>query len=168
MSQTAPGSDPLEFLKSMWNGMGFSLPGMMTPTLDVNELEKRIADMRAVEHWLKVNLGMLQTSIQGLEMQRATLSAVQALSQSSARGASGGPAEAAALPFASPAMWPWNMMQQAAAGMQTAATNAVQAASNAVQQAAGAPGTAAAAAAAQKPADAQAGAAAKTGQKPAK
>ncbi|MBL8482119.1 MAG: hypothetical protein JNJ60_07990 [Rhodocyclaceae bacterium] len=161
MSQTTPGNDPLEFLKSMWSGMGFSLPGMMTPTLDVNELEKRIADMRAVEHWLKVNLGMLQTTIQGLEMQRATLSAVQALGQASARGAPG-VAEAAATPFGSAAMWPWNMMQQAAAGMQTAASSAVQAASNAVQQAAAGTPSPAPAAPAQA-ADPQAGAKPKPG-----
>lgn len=34
-----------------WGKMGFSLPGMVTPTLDVDELDKRIADMKAVENW---------------------------------------------------------------------------------------------------------------------
>ena len=99
--------DPLEFLKSMWGGMGFPLPGMVTPTIDVNELEKRIADLKAVEGWLKMNLGMLQISIQGMEMQRATLAAMQTLGQA------GGSGEAA--PFANPAMWPWNFVPQAAA-----------------------------------------------------
>ena len=66
-------SDPLEFVRNMWGNMGFSLPGMVTPTMDVDELEKRITDMKAVEGWLKMNLNMLQMSIQGLEMQRATL-----------------------------------------------------------------------------------------------
>lgn len=97
--------DPLEFLKSMWGGMGFPLPGMVTPTLDVNELEKRIADLKAVEVWLKMNLGMLQMSIQGLEMQRVTLATMQTIGQS----AGGGEAPA----VANPAMWPWNFMQQA-------------------------------------------------------
>ena len=96
--------DPLEFLKSMWGSMGFPLPGMVTPTLDVGELDKRITDLRAVEGWLKMNLGMLQISIQGLEMQRATLAAMQAVGQS----------ESNANPFGNPALWPWNIMQQAA------------------------------------------------------
>ena len=97
--------DPLEFLKSMWSGMGFPLPGMVTPTLDVNELEKRIADLKAVEAWLKMNLGMLQMSIQGMEMQRVTLATMQTIGQS----AEGREAPA----FANPALWPWNLMQPA-------------------------------------------------------
>ncbi len=98
-------SDPMEFLKSLWGNTGMPLPGLVTPTLDTNELEKRIADLKAVEGWLKTNLGMLQMTIQGLEMQRATLSALQAISQSASS------AEANANPFANPALWPWNFMQ---------------------------------------------------------
>jgi hypothetical protein len=75
-------SDPMEFLKSLWGNTGMPLPGLVTPTLDTNELEKRITDLKAVEGWLKSNLSMLQMTIQGLEMQRATLSALQAISQS--------------------------------------------------------------------------------------
>jgi len=99
-------SDPLEFLKAMWGGMGFAVPGMATPTTDVGELDKRISELKTVEGWLRMNLNMLQMSIQGLEMQRATLAAMQAISQSA------GSPEANANPFANPAMWPWNMMPQ--------------------------------------------------------
>ncbi len=102
-------SDPMEFLKSLWGNTGMPLPGLVTPTLDTNELEKRITDLKAVEGWLKTNLGMLQMTIQGLEMQRATLSAMQAISQS------GSGSDASANPFANPALWPWNLMQGASA-----------------------------------------------------
>jgi hypothetical protein len=44
MSADSPNTDPLEFLKGMWGSMGFAVPGMVTPTLDVGELDKRIAD----------------------------------------------------------------------------------------------------------------------------
>jgi hypothetical protein len=88
----------------MWGSMGFALPGMVTPTLDVNELDKRISDLKSVEGWLKMNLGVLQMSIQGLEMQRATLSAMAAFGQST------GSSEAQANPFANAAAWPWNYM----------------------------------------------------------
>lgn len=102
-------SDPMEFLKSLWGNTGMPLPGLVTPTLDTNELEKRIADLKAVEGWLKTNLGMLQMTIQGLEMQCATLSALQAISQSASNP------DANANPFANPTLWPWNFMQNAGA-----------------------------------------------------
>jgi hypothetical protein len=75
-------TDPMEFIKSLWGNTGMPLPGLVTPTMDTNELDKRITDLKAVEGWLKTNLGMLQMTIQGLEVQRATLSAFQAISQS--------------------------------------------------------------------------------------
>lgn len=111
------GADSLDFLKSMWNSMGFSLPGMVAPTLDVDELGKRIADLKAVEGWLKMNLNMLQMSIQGLEMQRVALATIQAMGQSAqaaAEPAHGGTADAAnafANAALNPALWPWNFMQ---------------------------------------------------------
>src|SRR5574337_2145217 len=80
VAQETNTKDPLEFVRGMWSNMGFSLPGMVTPTLDVDELDRRIKDMKAVEGWLKMNLNMLQMSIQGLEMQRAALAAVRAMS----------------------------------------------------------------------------------------
>jgi len=45
---------------------------MLAPLTNVEELDKRIKDMRAVEQWLKLNLNMLQSAIQALEVQRAT------------------------------------------------------------------------------------------------
>jgi hypothetical protein len=107
MSSDQNANDPLEFVRNMWGNMGFSLPGIVTPTLDVGELDKRITDMRAVEGWLKINLNMLQMTIQGLDVQRAALSAVKALSQqcTSTAEADG----TAANPFSS-ATWPWNAM----------------------------------------------------------
>src|SRR5574343_927040 len=71
--------DPLNFMRNLWGNMGFSLPGMVTPTFDVEELDKRIKDMKAVEGWLHMNLSMLQMTIQSLEMQRTTVSTVQAM-----------------------------------------------------------------------------------------
>ncbi len=108
MTENTQSQEPLDFLKTMWSNMGIPLPGMVTPTLDTNELERRITDLKAVEGWLRTNLAMLQMTIQGLEMQRTTLATMQAISQ-----ASGG---ADANPFANPALWPWNLMPQAGTG----------------------------------------------------
>jgi len=109
--------DPMEFLKNMWGNMGFTLPGMVTPTVDTDELGKRIADLKAVEGWLKSNLHLLQMTIQGLEMQRTTLMALQQMSQaaqaqSGSSGSGSGGEGSAPNPFLNPSAWPmpWNMM----------------------------------------------------------
>lgn len=68
--------DSVEFVKRAWSTM--NLPGTMVPTVDIDELDKRIADLKAVEQWLNVNLSMLHGTIQGLEIQRGTLAAVKA------------------------------------------------------------------------------------------
>ena len=108
--------DPMEFLKSLWGSTSMPLPGLMTPTLDTDELEKRITDLKAVEGWLKTNLSVLQVTIQGLEVQRATLTALQTISQSVGATESG--EKLGENPFANPnlaTLWPWNLMQSAAA-----------------------------------------------------
>jgi len=106
MSSESTLPDPLEFMRNIWSSMHVPIPGMITPTLDVNELDKRITDLKTVEGWLRTNLGMLQMSIHALEMQRSTLSAMQALSHGSSA------ADAKINPFANPALWPWNILQQ--------------------------------------------------------
>ncbi|MFZ2266303.1 MAG: PhaM family polyhydroxyalkanoate granule multifunctional regulatory protein [Azonexus sp.] len=119
-------NDPLNFMRNMWGNMGFSLPGMVAPTFDLDELDKRIKDMKAVEGWLRMNLSMLQMTIQGLEMQRTTVSTVQTMGKmasEAARSMSAAPEEAAppveeaASPLAG-AMWPWQMMDQIREQMQ--------------------------------------------------
>jgi hypothetical protein len=78
MTQDSSPHDPFEFLKRMWAPMGLPMAGAMAPLIDPNEIEKRIADLRSVENWLAMNLNVLRMTIQGLEMQRATLAAFQA------------------------------------------------------------------------------------------
>ncbi len=51
---------------------------MVAPLTNVEELDKRIEEMRSVEQWLKLNLNMLQSAIQALEVQRATLATLRA------------------------------------------------------------------------------------------
>ena len=88
----------LEMMKTMWGNMstnadggplgGFNMPGGGTnnpfgmPTMDVEELDKRIQELKNVENWLTLNLNVLKTTIQGLEVQRATLGALHAFSES--------------------------------------------------------------------------------------
>ena len=132
-------NDPLAFVRNLWGNMGVTMPGMVAPTFDVDELDKRIKDMKAVEGWLRMNLSMLQMTIQGLEMQRTTLGTVQAMGQMASdaarsMGQPGAEAPAAAVDaeksaFSEAAMWPWQMMQQMRDRMQQTAEAAAQAAS---------------------------------------
>jgi len=69
----------LDFMKNLWGGTPGPVPGMVVPTLDVDELEKRIKDLKAVQAWLEINVNMLNATIQGLEVQRSTIIAVQSL-----------------------------------------------------------------------------------------
>lgn len=137
MSNDSHESDPMDFLKTMWGNMGFSLPGMVAPTLDIDELGRRIADLKAVEGWLKMNLNTLQMSIQGLEMQRVALTTVQTMgkaAQAAAAQHSGDDAASAAVSDVmselannalntalNPALWPWNFMHAPAADEKPAA-----------------------------------------------
>jgi hypothetical protein len=68
--------DSVEFVKRAWSTL--NIPSTLVPTVDIEELDKRIADLKAVEQWLNVNLSMLHGTIQGLEIQRGTLAAVKA------------------------------------------------------------------------------------------
>ncbi|KUY87927.1 alginate biosynthesis protein AlgP [Burkholderia territorii] len=83
-----------------------SMSDMMAPLTSVEELDKRITDLRAVEQWLKLNLGMLQSAIQALEVQRATLATLRAFgafaqsSMSAAEDAAVAAAQAASAPRA--------------------------------------------------------------------
>jgi hypothetical protein len=86
----------VEMMKNMWSSAakggsdataGFGLPGMSTlnpfgiPMVDIEELDKRIKDLKSVEAWLSLNLNVLQTTIQGLEVQKATLSTLQGIAE---------------------------------------------------------------------------------------
>ena len=127
MPDSKPPNDPLEFAQNLWGKMGFSLPGMVTPTFDVDELEKRLVDLKAVEGWLKMNLSMLQMTIQTLEMQSTALKAVRAMAsinpeqltpaakstkEAGAKDETPDPLQAT--------LWPWALMQQIQTQMQQA------------------------------------------------
>lgn len=65
--------DLFEFMQKMWNPMSFPIPGMMTPTVDVKEIERKIGELRTIESWLKMNLGFVDMTIKTLELQKAAL-----------------------------------------------------------------------------------------------
>ncbi len=84
--------DAMEVARRHWSAM--PIPSAMTPTLDPEELDKRIADLKTVEQWLMLNLNLVRGSVQTLELQRATLSSLQSFG-AAARAAAEAAQEAA-------------------------------------------------------------------------
>jgi hypothetical protein len=70
-------TDTMEFMRKMWGSMG--APAMGIPSLSVEEINKKITDLKTVASWLDLNMNMLRATIQTLEVQSATLSALQAM-----------------------------------------------------------------------------------------
>ncbi len=87
MNQAFQSSDSADFMKRIWAGWagGMNLPSLLTPTLDLEEIDRRINELKTVEHWLNVNLNMLRNTIQGMEVQRGTLAALQSFGASFAQ-----------------------------------------------------------------------------------
>ena len=78
-SKLVPGFD---FLQGLVKNAGSALPQIgqwVAPTLDPDELEKRIEELRTVQFWLEQNAKMLSATIQALEVQRMTLSTLKTM-----------------------------------------------------------------------------------------
>ena len=73
MAEDFSSNELFDFFQNMWNPTSFPIPGMFTPTMSVEEVEKKIVELKSVENWLKMNLSFLQMTIKTLEMQKAAL-----------------------------------------------------------------------------------------------
>ena len=77
-----PGFD---FLQNLTKGASQSMPQMpnlaswIAPTLDVEELDKRISELKAVHFWLDQNSKALGATVQALEVQKMTLAALKGM-----------------------------------------------------------------------------------------
>jgi hypothetical protein len=77
-----PGFDFLQNLaKGASVGMSVmpSLSGWVAPTVNVEELDKRIHDFKAVQFWLEQNARAIAAAVQALEVQRMTLSTLRGM-----------------------------------------------------------------------------------------
>lgn len=71
-----------EFLEGLTKNAGAQIPGMnqwVAPTLNPEELDKRIAELKAVQYWLDQNAKMLGVTVQALEVQRMTLATLKTM-----------------------------------------------------------------------------------------
>jgi hypothetical protein len=107
MPNVAGMTDTLDFVKNLWGNMNVPGVNMTGPSLSTDELDKKIADLKAVEAWLNLNATMLHATIQAMEVQRGTIATLKSMGESLAQamrqpGADdkAGTAAAAASPFA--------------------------------------------------------------------
>jgi len=81
-AKLVPGFD---FLQNLAKGASQSMPQLphlsnwVAPTLNVEELERRIAELKAVQFWLEQNGRALAATIQALEVQKMTLATLEGM-----------------------------------------------------------------------------------------
>ena len=81
-SKFVPGFD---FLQNLTKGAAQKLPqmpnlgGWVAPTINVEELDKRIGELKAVQFWLDQNAAALKATIQALEVQKMTLATLKGM-----------------------------------------------------------------------------------------
>lgn len=80
-----PGFD---FLQNLTKGASASSPQIpslsswVAPTISVEEIDKRIAELKAVQFWLEQNARALTATVQALEVQKMTLSTLEGMNVS--------------------------------------------------------------------------------------
>jgi hypothetical protein len=156
----------MEMMRQAWQGLagagGFDA-SKITPTMSLEDFDRRISDLRAVENWLRLNQSMLSSTIQALEVQRATIATIKSFATSGANfagaamptsnapdssgspGSEAGPSNESVDAYAAQATaaaqgW-WDMLQQQFDNLATATTATLQGAEtmrNAAQESAGA------------------------------
>lgn len=73
-----PGAMPGMMAGFMPGMMPFPNPAAMFAALDPAEVDRKIGELRVIEGWLAMTLNLMQMSIKTLELQRASLEALQA------------------------------------------------------------------------------------------
>ena len=62
-------SDPFAFLRQFWPQGG--------SPMSEEEIERKIGELRVIENWLTMSMGMLSMQIKALEMQKAAMAALK-------------------------------------------------------------------------------------------
>src|SRR5438128_1520101 len=99
MAGSSTPQEMFELFQRMMNPMAFPMQSLLFPNLSVEEVERKISELKSIESWLTANLSMLQLSIKTMEYQRSLL-----------LGGDDPKSEKPVNPFANASLWPWNMM----------------------------------------------------------
>jgi len=114
MSKPVTPQDVFDMWQKMVNPGAYPLQTLMFPVLDAKEIQKKIAELETVEHWLKANVNMLQLTIKSMQYQLAMVKGGEK-AQEVLAGKGDAPA-AAPDEVPNPAAWAWKMMAEASRG----------------------------------------------------
>ena len=78
-TQFVPGFDFMKNLGAGTGGSASAASAWIAPTMDPEELDKRIQELKSVQFWLDQNAKALSATIQAMEVQRMTLSTLQSM-----------------------------------------------------------------------------------------
>jgi hypothetical protein len=110
MTKPVTPQDMFDMWQKMVNPGAYPLQSLMFPVLDPDEIQKKIGELEAVEHWLKANVNMIQLTVRSLQYQLALLKGGEKAQEVFAEAARGDKKEEEA---PNPAMWAWNTMVNA-------------------------------------------------------
>ena len=110
MSKPVTPQDMFDMWQKMVNPGAYPLQSLMFPMPDAKEIEKKIAELEVVEHWLKANVNMLQLTQKSLQYQLALLKGGEKAREVLAASP---PIDPDSGETPNPALWAWNMMAQA-------------------------------------------------------
>lgn len=108
MTKPVTPQDVFDMWQKMVNPSAYPLQSLMFAALDPKEIQKKIAELETVEHWLKANVNMLQLTIKSLQYQLAMLKGGEKAQQVLAGKDQPGEGE-----VPNPAAWAWKMMAEA-------------------------------------------------------
>jgi hypothetical protein len=126
MTKPVTPQDVFDMWQKMVNPGAYPLQSLMFPVLDAKEIQKKIAELETVEHWLNANVSMLQLTIKSLQYQLAMIKGGE-----KAKEVLAGHDKPAEGEVPNPAAWAWQVMAEAsrggAAAMKAASEHAVKA-----------------------------------------
>jgi hypothetical protein len=111
MTKPVTPQDMFDMWQKMVNPSAYPLQSLMFPVLDPKELQKKIAELEVVEHWLKANVNMIQLTKKSLQYQLALLKGGEKAAEVLAGQDKGADAKPEEPP--NPAAWAWNLMAEA-------------------------------------------------------
>ncbi len=69
--------DPFAMFRQFWQNATPAGAQPFLPPMSEEEIERKLAELRVVEGWLAMNMGVLSMQIKTLEMQKAALQAIK-------------------------------------------------------------------------------------------
>lgn len=111
MTKPVTPQDVFDMWQKMVNPGAYPLQAMMFSLPDASEIQKKIAELETVEHWLNANLNMLQLTIRSLQYQLAMVKGGEKAQEVLA--GKDMPKEGE---VPNPAAWAWKVMAEASRG----------------------------------------------------